>query len=139
MERPFFLTSQAGLKEVGMRIGSVVHQLDDRVPDYLQRFIQRRAGKRQDLVSFLKLPVVAVTANYWINYPAADSWIGIRGIVDERRWTGGRGRLGVTKLTIGLKVEHALVGCRWPFQVQGPIVRPTSTPRPCNRSYCSII
>ena len=45
-----------------MRIISAVHQLDDRIPDYFQRFIQRRAGKRQDIVSFLKLPIVALTA-----------------------------------------------------------------------------
>jgi hypothetical protein len=74
-------------KEVGMRIVSVVRQLDDRVPDYLQRFSQRQTGKGQDIISLLKLPVVAVTASCWIDYPAADSWSGIRGIADERRRT----------------------------------------------------
>jgi len=103
-----------------MRIISAVHQLDDRIPDYFQRFIQRRAGKRQDIVSVLKLPIVAVTAYYWIDHPAADSWSGIHGIVDERRWIGGRGRLSVTKRSIGLKVEHLLVGCRWPFRQIAP-------------------
>src|SRR5512133_505359 len=99
-----------------------MRQLDDRVPDYLKRFIKRRPGKRQDIVSLLKLPVVAVTGHSWIDYPAADSGSGIRGIVDECRWTGGRGWLGVSELTIGLKVEHALVGCRGPFRQVAPLL-----------------
>jgi hypothetical protein len=69
-------TSPAGDPVLGRR-----HAQHDRVPDNFQQFIQRRAGKRRDIVSFLKLPVVAVTANYWIDYPAADSWNGIYGIV----------------------------------------------------------
>ena len=45
-----------------MRIVSAVDELDDRVPDHLQRFVQWRAGKRQHIVSFLEFPIVAVTA-----------------------------------------------------------------------------
>jgi hypothetical protein len=49
-------------KEVGMRIVSVVHQLNDRVPDDLQRFSERQTGKGQDIISLLKLRIVALTA-----------------------------------------------------------------------------
>jgi hypothetical protein len=52
-------------KEVGVRVVSAVRQLDDRVPDHLKRFVQRRAGKRQHIVAFLELPIIAVPAQRW--------------------------------------------------------------------------
>jgi hypothetical protein len=51
-------------KEIGVRIVRTVHQLDDWVSDHLQRFIWRRTGKRQDIVSFLKPPVVAMSMDW---------------------------------------------------------------------------
>lgn len=38
-------------EEVGMGIVGLVHHLDDRVPNYLQRFAQRCAGEREDICS----------------------------------------------------------------------------------------
>jgi len=52
MERPCLLTSHKRTKRVGIRIVSAVHKLDDRVPDYLHRFIYRRAGERQESSRF---------------------------------------------------------------------------------------
>src|SRR4029453_10178005 len=116
-----------------MRIVGAVRQLDDRVPDYLQRFTQRRTGKRQDIVSFLKLPVVAVSAYCRIDYSAADGWRGIRGIVDKNRRAGWGRRLDVTQLSIGLKVQHVLLGCRWPFRQVAPL--PSTCDKDADRAW----
>ena len=77
-----------------MWVVSLVHHLDDRIPDHFQRFDQRWAGERQDICSFLKLSVVAVTAYGWIDYPAADCRSGICGIIGERRRISGGRRRG---------------------------------------------